>query len=163
MQMMRCMGAVVLLSAITAATLPAQGDHDHVLRVAAEAIREQLPEGAVGVDSRLPTSGRNAAARLTHHASTLVLITEVLGGRVAKKEDVVECGDTPRTCRLREGVAFVTFGAPRVRGDTAVVNVYTTFVTGLPRIPLADKDVRVVLARKGATWRVVTTTILRQT
>ena len=157
--------SVVMVMIASASILGAQdvGERMVVLRVAAGAVREHLPRGAVAVDPQIVGRVARTVARPTHASSVLLSLQHVLGGTVERTEDIVQCGASPRTCRFREGVAVVAFGTPTIVGDTATVSVLTAFATSSERMPVAYQELRVVLVRTGAVWRAVKTIIEMQT
>jgi hypothetical protein len=161
---------LVLHTAILIAALPAGAqqvnERRSILKAAAEAIRERLPKGAIALDPRVVEQGQHFLKkdRVAHEAATQTDLQGVLRGRIARTEDIATCPTRlHRSCRIEDGVGVVAFGSPRIQGDTAELNVYTTYSTGLARIPIAREELRLVLVKKHAGWQVIETHVESRT
>lgn len=143
-----------LLGTLAAAQAP---DAKPVLQAAAEAIRSRITGGSIALDPQVLDDST------AHSADAVTALQGVLGGPVAKRADIVRCdGHGPSSCRLRNSVAVVAFGAPSVRGDSATVLVVSAYATGLARIPVAHETLCITVARNGSQWRTTNIQVLQR-
>ena len=143
----------ITLGALLGTRLAAQTRSElSLLRAAATEIWSGAkPDSTVYLDPRVMPSSRN------HSASALATLVEVLGARVARSEDVIQCAHSDAfSCRFAKGSLLISVGEPSVVGDTASVRVRLDQATREPRMPVSSEDILLILARQPqGDWKVI--------
>lgn len=115
------------------------------------------PVGSLLLDQRFGSDSqpyaKGAQLRSAQHAR---LLAAALGSRMGDGDTVLECGDTPRTCRmLGDDVALVRVTPAVVRGNSAFTSVSLLRATGSTRAPVSRMTWNLVLRAEGGAWRVL--------
>lgn len=113
--------------------------------------------GSLVLDRRLGSPNqpyaKGAPMRQAEHARALAA---ALGSRLDDGDTVLDCGESPSTCRMAgTGIALVRVSPAVVRGDSAFATVSLFRPTGSPRQPVSRVTWNLVLRRQGGTWRVL--------
>jgi hypothetical protein len=155
----------VLCSLAAPACLAAQGTADSTFW---RAVGRAASGGPKSQSLRLdPHIGRGNSYRLPpttqqHSGTTLSILRDASGGRVAKSQDVIRCASRSRlSCRFVDGAALLAVGAPTFSGDTAFVRLYFALETNEQRMPVNEQDYLLILIRDGRDWKVVERRLIR--
>lgn len=153
--------AIVL--ALTIAGTPTAEDTSVVV-AALRHVSAELPMGVKYLNTRPlrdDTVGKAAGFMESRSDERNRALASTAGLRSAHEEDVRECGNG--ACRIRDGVAVISVGEPRLRGDSAQIRVRVEYETNSEHVPLAQYESILILRRQKSVWSVVKEELLRIT
>jgi hypothetical protein len=125
---------------------------------------ERLPHGTITLDRRVLTpsttesGGRTVTLYNPGAVRDAVVHAELrrhLGAVEGDFDDATVCAtESPRSCRLRKGVAAVSLSAPRPSGEGTEVIVAARWTSDLDKMPVGWGRFSLILVRCEDGWRV---------
>lgn len=144
---------LMALSMLLGTTMRAQDTTElSLLRAVARDIRgTSQPDSNVYLNRRILPAGRE------HSASAISVLVDVLGARVARLEDVIECvRGSVAPCRFVKGSLLISIGEPAVNGDTALLRIRFDRASSDRRMPVNSEDLLFRIVRqRGGDWKVI--------